>query len=455
MRAFRRNIILICLSFFFSGGILAQSSFNIQKDYSKKIRFQLINNLIILPVEINGVELSFVLDTGVSKPILFNLVNTDSLQIKNVETIYLRGLGAGGSIQALRSKHNFFKIGDAINVNQDVYVVFDDAINFTARLGVPVHGIIGYDLFKDFVVEVNYSYGFIRLYKAEKFKYKTSKKWITMPLTLYKKKPYIDAYVAIEDEEELPVRLLIDTGGSDALWLFEDDKIGPPKDLQFDDYLGKGLSGAVYGKRSKAKNFALDVFQLKDVNVAFPDSVSLSVAKNYKQRNGSISGNVLKRFNMFFDYKNNKLQLRRNGNFSAPFFYNNSGITLEQRGFRVVREEVRSGNLDAYESIKNNAGSSVDYALSYKYSLRPAFEIVELRSTSNAKAAGLQIGDVILSINNKPTQSLSLNEINKFFHDKEGKLIRLKIERDGHKKLFHFRLDNVFKKKSLPLEDSK
>ena len=39
---------------------------------SAVVPFKLINNLIVIPVEINGVELSFLLDTGVSKPIIFN-----------------------------------------------------------------------------------------------------------------------------------------------------------------------------------------------------------------------------------------------------------------------------------------------------------------------------------------------------------------------------------------------
>ena len=40
-----------------------------------KVKFRLINNLIIIPVEVNGVTLSFLLDTGVSKPIIFNFLN--------------------------------------------------------------------------------------------------------------------------------------------------------------------------------------------------------------------------------------------------------------------------------------------------------------------------------------------------------------------------------------------
>ena len=63
----------------------SQDKFVIQnKKKTNKIPFIFINNLIIIPVEINDVKLSFILDTGVSKPILFNFLNiSDSLHIKN------------------------------------------------------------------------------------------------------------------------------------------------------------------------------------------------------------------------------------------------------------------------------------------------------------------------------------------------------------------------------------
>ncbi len=61
-----------------------------------KIGFKLINNLIVIPVEINGVELSFLLDTGVTKPIIFNFLNiAEDLQINQTDKIYIRGLGEG------------------------------------------------------------------------------------------------------------------------------------------------------------------------------------------------------------------------------------------------------------------------------------------------------------------------------------------------------------------------
>src|SRR5690606_28863948 len=155
---------------------------------------------------------------------------------------------------ALKSRNNIFKIGEAINVNQDVFIISDETINFTPRLGIPVHGIIGYDIFKDFIVEINYGSKFIRLNNPDTYKYKTCRNCETLNLTLFNNKPFIDAIVEVKGEE-VPVKLLMDSGGSDALWLFENESLGliPENGNFFIDFLGKGLSGSVHGKRSKLK----------------------------------------------------------------------------------------------------------------------------------------------------------------------------------------------------------
>ncbi|MGE5943720.1 MAG: signaling protein, partial [Flavobacteriales bacterium] len=93
-----KKLPFIILAFFsFTIGSHSQETFSVQnKSKSDKIRFRLINNIIVLPVEINGVTLSFLLDTGVSKPIIFNFLNiSDTLRIKDTETIFLKGLGGG------------------------------------------------------------------------------------------------------------------------------------------------------------------------------------------------------------------------------------------------------------------------------------------------------------------------------------------------------------------------
>ena len=120
---------------------------------TQKVHFELVNNLMVIPMEVNGAQLSFILDTGVSHPILFNLADQDSIQLNNVSEIKLRGLGDGEPLRALKSTHNTFRLGSIRNFSQQLYVVLDKEMNFSPSLGIPVHGIIGYDLFRDFVVE--------------------------------------------------------------------------------------------------------------------------------------------------------------------------------------------------------------------------------------------------------------------------------------------------------------
>jgi len=438
-----RNYTLALLFSICSLFIFGQNSFNLPRANSDKIRFQLIDNLIIVPVEVNGVELSFLLDTGVSKPILFNITNIDTLQVNNVETVYLRGLGGGEPVEALKSQNNLFKIGNAINIDQDIFVVFDNSINFTPRLGIPVHGIIGFDLFRDFIVEINYSSKYLRLNKPESFLYKNCKKCESFNLSFYNNKPYINGTVKIETEN-LPVKLLIDTGSSDALWLFEEESKGmkPLNNKYFDDFIGKGLSGSVYGKRSKIKSFSLKSFVLKNVNVAFPDSTSISYAKKHEERNGSISGELLKRFNIIMDYKNARVTLKKNNKFKSPFSYNKSGIILEQDGIRVIKEKQSVIPESNNESRDANT-IYVDYK--FKYSLMPAFKIAELRLDSPAVRAGLLVGDVIISVNGKSTYTMKLQDLVEIFSGENNKLIRLEIERNYIPMRINFRLEDPLK----------
>lgn len=440
-----KKIILVFLLFAYSVVTFGQSRFNLPRADSDKIRFQLIDNLIIVPVEVNGVTLSFLFDTGVSKPILFNIANIDTLQINNVETVYLRGLGGGEPVEALKSQNNLFKIGNAINFDQDIYVVFDSSINFTPRLGIPVHGIIGFDLFRDFTVEINYSSKYLRLHKPETFVYRKCRKCEQFNLSFYNNKPYINGTVKI-GVENLPVKLLIDTGSSDALWLFEEDSLGmkPLNNNYFDDFLGKGLSGSVYGKRTKVKSFSLKSFVLKNVNVAFPDSTSISYARKHEERNGSISGEILKRFNIIMDYKNARITLKKNSKFRSPFRYNKSGIVLEQNGIRVVKEKYFEKPFNNYG--KSNEGNTIiNFTESFRLNLKPAFSIVELRKDSPAERAGLLIGDVILSINGKDTYNMKLQDLVEIFSDDDDKLIRLGIERGNKQMRINFRLEDPLK----------
>jgi len=447
------NIKLLYVIFFigFNLNAFSQDGFQLQNGKSDKIYFRLINNLIVIPVSVNGVSLSFLLDTGVSKPIIFNFFNLqEELSIHETELFLLQGLGDDKPIEALKSSNNTVIIGEAVNLNQDLYAIIDASINFAPSLGIPIHGIIGYDIFKDFIVEINYSRNFIKLHNPLSYDSKLSRKWRTSDLIFYNKKPIIKASVT-NGNQVVPVNLLIDTGGSDALWIFEDssESLKIPTSA-FDDFLGKGLSGNIYGKRSVFESFLLKDFQLNMVNVSFPDSSSLQKTKINKLRNGSLLGNVLHRFNWIFNYKSQWVAFKKNKFFNKPFEYNKSGITMQYAGVRLVKTRTRipSNTIGSGSEASNSSSNTINFTSSYKFKIVPELEISNVRPDSPADKAGLKAGDTVLSINHHNLNSLTLQKAIDQFYGIDGKRIRMTIEREGVVMKYQFKLRDLLQKKS-------
>ena len=442
----RKNIIFFALLLFVPLFIWAQGYRLPEGEKFQKIKFELINNLIIIPVEVNGTELTFILDSGVSKPILFNLSESDSIPINNVSEVTIRGLGGGEPMKALSSKNNAFKLGEARNYSQDLYVVLDRGINFSTSLGIPVHGIMGYDLFRDFIVEVKYNSKKIKLHNPELYRYKDRRKTQTLPLTVEKRKAYVEGTVLMKDTANVPVKLLVDTGSSDALWLFPEPEKGleiPEKN--YEDHLGRGLSGDIFGKRSKINGVRIGDFEMKEAKVAFPYLESFQGLESMGDRNGSLGGEVLKRFNIVFDYARGLVTLRKNGNFKDPFQYNLAGIDLQHNGLRYIAESIADVNGIVKEDDADTFGN-VQILLENKtrLSLVPEIVVSGIRAGSPAAEAGLREGDVILAVNGKRVHKYKLQEILKMINEREGKRIKVLIERYNRDLLFTFVLKKMF-----------
>ncbi len=402
---------------------------------------------MVIPLEVNGTELSFILDSGVSTPLLFNLTEQDSIQINKVSEVTIRGLGGGEPIDALSSRANMFRLGSVMNPSQELYVVLDESLNFSPSLGIPVHGIIGYDLFRDFVVEINYNAGYIKFHNPELYRNKRHKKSQTLPLAIRNKKAYVEGAVVLNDAKEVPVRMLLDTGSSDAIWLFENDAIGIP-DKNYDDFLGRGLGGDIFGKRTKVRSIKIGDFIIEDAKTAFPDQASFTGIKSLGNRNGSLGGEVLKRFNFIFDYGNLKITLRKNANFKTPFQYNLSGIDLQHNGVRYVAESI-AGPTGIVKNNESETYGNVQILMENqtRLSLVPEIVVSGIRAGSPAEDAGLQEGDVILAVNGKSVHTYKLQQILQMLNERKGKRIRVLIDRANSDKLFTFILKDVFKDK--------
>jgi len=430
--------------FFFTAFTAAQETFTIlQNKKSVTVPFKLINNLMVIPVEVNGKKLSFLLDTGIEKTILFNLKISDSVRLNNVEEIQMRGLGEGDAIQALKSRGNLVRLKEVISVNHMIYMITDNLFDLSAKMGIDVNGIIGGDLFKDFIVRINYSSKKITFYNPDTYVYKKCNNCLTLPLEFLNKKPLMNASVENHLGDLIDVKLLIDSGGGDALWLFKNTH---PKlmvsDKYFDDYLGKGLSGDIYGKRSVINKLKIGDFVFKNASVSYPDSTSIITVHDDVNRNGTVGAEILKRFHVIFDYPSKKLTLKKNGsNYKAPFLYNKSGIELIYNGEMLVQE--KKSRFQDYELDSNKKSLLTEVMYVYNVAYRPKYEISHIRKGSPALFSGLLVGDILLEVNGRPAYEKEMHEIIHMLSGNENKKIKLLIERNGVELKYEFELKNM------------
>ncbi len=441
-----RKLLFLCLLLCFSASLIAQSGFLLQNNKKKhRIPFRLVNNLPIVEVEVNGTILSFILDTGVKSTILFSLEKADSLQLRNTSPVQLQGLGSGGSVEALRSLNNKISVGKAVDWNHELFIIFDSTLNFSPRMGIPIHGILGNEFFQNFIVKINYSAQMITIYDPVKYPLKKCKKCEDLQLNFVGSKPYISLEVASKTSEE-QVTLLVDSGSSDVMWLFDTrDFIEEEPKNYYEDFLGLGLSGNIFGKRSRTPGLIVGNYKLKEVNTSFPEEDAIMKARYYEDRDGSIGGGFLSRFTVTFDYGNKKMRLRKNHTFNDPFNYNMSGLTLEHAGMELVKEErqanVNSNGGNTNESLNRN---SISITTELHFSLVPKYVVADVREGSPAALAGVQNGDEVITINGRPCYEYKLYELTELFSTDEGRRISMELRRGNYTNKVKFFLKSAF-----------
>lgn len=426
--------------FFFGIFINAQNSFELRDAKKIVIPFKFINNLIFIPININGAELTFLLDTGVAETSIFSLENKE-LKLVNIEKIKFSGLGGDRSIDGFRSENNIGKIGkNFVNDSMTVFIIMDQDFNISSHVGIPVNGIIGYHFFKNHPVIIDYVSKKLTIYKDEEQFRKKIKNFSELDISIEKNKPYIFADVEMTKERKSS-KLLIDLGNSDPIWLFpkliKDFVYNRPN---IDDFLGRGFNGDIYGKRSRIHNFYLGDFKFEKPLTAMPDEYSIQHVNLVENRKGSVGGDIMRRFTVGFDYPREKIYLKKNRNFDDPFHFNMSGLDFRQDGMEWTKDIV---NLPTKSQNNLSGGTEVfSSSLQYNFTLKPIFSIAGVRKDSPGAKAGLQKDDRLISINGKKTADMTLQKILELMKSEEGRTIEMLIERKSKEMLLRFALED-------------
>lgn len=434
-RIFFLRILILYTAFSFSQDSIIWNS---KKDRIK-IPFELYHNLIIVDVIFNEVKLKMIADTGADDSILFSLPSNDSILIKETELIRIKGVGKNDLIDAYLAKDNTLTIKKITNVDFDILIVPNQQIDIVNITGIQINGILGASFFEPFLVEIDYVSKNIILHKnSEKVKRKLEK-FQSAPITIENRKPYVNIPVVLENQPR-ELKLLLDTGMADGLWLFENEII-KCNDNYFEDILGFGLSGVVSGKRSKVKEILLSDYVIKNALVSYPAKDYFEGLRISNGRNGSLGGLFLKRFDWFFDYKNNVVYFKKNKLYDQPFEYNMSGLEIQHKGSQWVKYEVTA--LDRKNNEVDKVINLYEKVVNYKYELKPIYEIYAVRENSPAFRAGLKEGDQVIKINGKKAINLKIDYFNDVFTSEAGKEITMVVDRKGRYFTFKFQLEKA------------
>lgn len=380
---------------------LAQLGFHL-KPGQRRVQFPIdvINNLVIVPVVINGqLPLKFILDTGVRTTILTEKAFSDILNLRYSRHYQVAGPGGEKLVEAYITNDVTLDMPGIHGQGHAMLVLEKDYLELRNYLGTDVQGILGYEVFSRFVVEIDYEARQLTIFAPEF--YKPKKSYQVLPIRVEDTKPYVQVPLTLQNGNTISAKLLVDTGASHGLVLDTSaDSLLVVPEKHVVSLIGRGLAGTINGKIGRIKTIELGQYKLNDVIANFPNAEDYGYPDSLKKmdvfRHGAIGGDLLRRFTTIFNFPTGKMYLKKNALYSKKFNFNLSGMTFKAKGVRLRR-----------------------------------FEITDVRKGSGADQADIKVGDEIISINGIPASDYSLNLLNQVFDLRPGKRVHVEIMREG------------------------
>lgn len=374
------------------------------------IPFEYENDFIVVEVLFNGtLPLRFIFDTGAEHTILTKKAVTDLFQVQYDRKFTIYGSDLSTVLYAYLARGITLKLNRLIATNRNILVLEEDYFRFQEFAGVNVQGILGSDLFRRFVVQINFRRQIISFIDPSKFE-PPGKSYETVDIELERHKPYIQTNITVSGGQGgLPARLLVDTGASLSLLLYTNTDLNvtlPPKVIRTN--IGMGLGGYIQGAMGRIEEIDFSPFELNGVVTSFQELQVDMDTLRITERHGILGNHILKRFTVYLDYINSVMYLKPNRNYRKKFAYDRSGIGLTASGPGLNEFTV--------------------------------FNVVE---GSPADEAGVQVGDQIRRLNGWPVLFSSLGDLTRKLRARKGKKIRLVIEREDETLKLEFRLRDL------------
>ena len=290
-------------------------------------------------------------------------------------------LGIGGVRQLKNVSHRSLLIGNLQVDSLDFHV--SDYEILSSVYGSRIDGIIGYSFFSRYIVKIDYDTSIMYVYSKGTMKY---------PKGGYTLRPSLVSLPVlgglIRGSRESDSKFYFDTGAGLCLLLnsefVQDSAILDPEKIPYPTQ-AQGMGGKANMKVTVLKEFKFGPYKFKNIpTYIFDDENNIT---SYPNLAGLIGNDILRRFNIIFNYDKKTFHLTPNTHYRDPFDYSYTGLGLywiegqirvgdvmkdspaEKAGFKVddviigVNSNL-SQNLDVYKSMLQSTGDKVKIIVS-------------------------------------------------------------------------------------------
>ena len=345
--------------------------------------FQLRNNHIYADVAVNGRgPMLFIFDTGGHD--ILEHATAQSLGVKVEGT--MPGTGVGDKAQDFGLvKVDTLKVGDATFTHQ----VFG-ALDFIPHEveGVPMQGMVGFEVFKRFVTRIDYGRHVITLIEPKAFD--PADAGTPVKFDFNGELPQVAGTF-----EGIAAKFDIDTGARDEITLtspfVQANGLRAKHPVGVETVDGWGVGGPARAYVTRGTELTLGAVKVQGIVTAMSTQTRGAFAS--ASYSGNVGGGILKRFVVTFDYGHQVMYLK----------------PLPQPVADV--------------GVFDRAGMWINGA-------PDGFQVMDVNATGPAKTAGLQPGDVITAVDGQPAASIPVYEMRaRLRNEAPGTVVALEVKR--------------------------
>jgi hypothetical protein len=301
---------------YFGRGSVASTA-KISKMSSAPIPFQLTDSLIYIQASINGSHpLWMMLDTG-SSVTVFDETVSKMLGIPFLDEGNVDGPGQG-SVQklAFASHATLMFAGEEMG---DQTVATLPLEWFSREVGRSTDGFLGSNVFRNYVVEIDYANQLLRFHDPAVYCYSGSGQRLPLQF-IWNDIPTVHAEVVAQDGRVIDGVFLVDSGATTAIWLTKAFSEAHPEVLSAQGTVEVpkvvAVGGGLRTRLGRVQAIRLGGFVVSMPLTQFSQNTSGIFAA--PDITGTIGAQMLRRFTVIFDYPHGQMILEPNEHFGDP-----------------------------------------------------------------------------------------------------------------------------------------